>query len=76
MRYEARHRRGGRCRVRAQYIGIKINLQNPRQCNRAMQKSIEQGFIMPSYSFSGHNGPNFRILANLSLHLSEIHGKL
>lgn len=47
-------KRGGRCRVRAHYIGISFDIRNQRERKRAMQKSIDIGIILASYSFSGH----------------------
>lgn len=52
MRYEARRRRGGRCRVRAHYIGKYEQTRNPRERKRAMRKRIETPSTSPTCSFS------------------------
>ena len=51
---EARPQSGGRCRVRTHQIGKQINVKNPRERKRDMQKSIAYSFIKASYSFSRH----------------------
>ena len=51
MRYEARLRRGGRCRVRAHYIGIYEQTRNPCERKRAMRKRIDTGLTYLICSF-------------------------
>ena len=52
MRYERGDKRGGRCRVRGHYIGKWIDVRNPRERKRDMQKRIVIRVIRASYSFS------------------------
>lgn len=52
MRYEARRQKGGRCRVRAHYIGMVESTRNPRERKRAMRKRIETPPIYPFCSYS------------------------
>ena len=52
MRYEARRRRGGRCRVRARYIGIEEWSRNPCERKRDMHKRIDSPLTQPIHSCS------------------------
>jgi len=50
MRYEARRRRGGRCRVRAYYIRKYEQNRNPCERKRAMRNRIDLGPTYPIHS--------------------------